>query len=86
MNEIFLNFNCAQMAASAMWIYLSSLKHHCNIVYRGKICDIYVELYINEDENIEIPQGYYYTSKMIAHFDADDKHPAFKCITFKFAY
>lgn len=86
MNEKFINFECARMAAVAMWILISSLKHHCNIVYRGSICDFYIEVYINEEIELEIPQGYYYTSKEIKHFDANDAHPAFKCITFTFEY
>ncbi len=86
MNEKFINFNCAQMAAVVMWCFLSSLKHHCNIGYHGKNCDIQVEVFLDEGEDIKIPQGYIYTSKEIEHFEGTDKHPAFKCITFKFEY
>ena len=86
MKEKFVNFNCAQMAAIAMWLYLTSFKHHCNIVYRGKTCDIHVELYLNEDKDINIPNGYYYTSKEIEHFEGTEKVPNFKIITFTFEY
>lgn len=86
MNEKFINFDCARMAAVAVWIYLSSFKHHCNIGYRGDICDIEVEVYLNENEDIKIPQGYNYTSKAIEHFEGTDKVPNFKIITFTFEY
>lgn len=86
MNEKFFNFDCARMAAVAMWFYLSSFKHHCNIGYRGDICDIQVEVYLNEDEDIKIPQGCNYTSKEIEHFEGTDKVPNFKIITFTFEY
>lgn len=86
MNEKFLNFNCAQMAAVVMWSYLSSFKRHCNIVYFGRICDFQVEVYLNEDEDIVIPQGYIYTSKKIEHFEGTDKVPDFKLITYTFEY
>ena len=86
MNEKFINFNCAQMAAVAMWIYLSSFKHHCNIGYCGKTCDIQVEVYLDEGKDIEIPKGYIYTSKEIDQFVGSDKIPGFKIITFNFEY
>lgn len=86
MNEKFINFNCAQMAAVAMWIYLSSFKHHCNIGYCGKTCDIEVEVYLDENEDIKIPQGYMYTSKAIEHFKGTDINLEFKLITFTFEY
>lgn len=86
MNEKFFNFDCARMAAVAVWIFLSSLKHHCNILYRGKNCGIQVEVYQNEDEDIKIPQGYMYTQKAIEHFEETDKTPGFKLITYTFEY
>lgn len=86
MNGKFLNFNCAQMAAVVMWSYLSSFKHHCNIVYRGRNCDIHVEVYLNDEDDIIIPQGYIYTSKEIEHFEGTDKVPDFKIVTYTFEY
>ena len=86
MNEKFLNFNCAQMAAVVMWSYLSSFKHHCNIGYRGKNCNIHVEVYLNAEDDIIIPQGYIYTSKEIEHFEGTDKVPDFKIVTYTFEY
>ena len=86
MNEKFINFNCAQMAAVAMWTYLSSFKHRCTIVYCGKTCDIQVEVYLDEGEDIEIPKGYIYTLKVIDNFVGSDIAPGFKVITFNFEY
>ena len=86
MNEKFVNFNCAQMAAVAMWMLFSSLKLHCNIMYNGDNCDISVDVFLDEGDDIDIPQGYYYTSKDIKNFDATSKHPAFTSITFNFMY
>jgi len=86
MNEKFINFDCARMAAVAVWIYLSSFKHHCNIRYRGKNCDIQVEVYLDESEDIKIPQGYMYTSKAIEHCEGTEIVPEFKIITFTFEY
>lgn len=86
MNEKFINFNCAQMAAVSMWMLFSSLKLHCNLRYYGGRCNIELEVFLHEGDNPEIPQGYYYTSKKIQDFEAEEKHPAFTSITFSFDY
>ena len=86
MKEKFINLDCARMAAVAMWIFLTTFKHHCNMLYRGERFGFQVEVYLNENEDIKIPKGYIYTSKERAHFVGTDKVPSFDIIVFTFEY
>ena len=86
MKEKFINANCAQMAAVTMWVYLTSLKLHCNLKFEGGQHDFVVVVYLKEGETIKIPKGYYYTTKKIKKFEADNLTEAFTCVYFTFEY
>lgn len=86
MNEKFINCNCAQMAAVAMWLWLSALKLHCNLKYGGGDSYIIVDVFLDEKKDIDLPPRYLYTSKVVRDFKATKKSSAFRGIEFTFEY
>lgn len=86
MNEKFINCNCAQMAAMEMWLWLSALKLHCNLKYGGGDSYIYVEVYLDEKKDINLPPRYLYSSKVVHDFKATKKSSTFRSIEFTFEY
>ena len=80
------NFNCAQMAAVTLWMYLTSLKLHCNLKFEEWQHHFVVVVYLLEGETIKIPKGFCYTTKKIKKFEADNLTDAFTCVWFTFEY
>lgn len=86
MNEKFINFNCALMAAVSMWILMTSQCRQCNLGYFQNERTIELVVFLDAGAEVKIPKGYFYTSKSIHHFDASETIPAFYSITFFFKY
>lgn len=86
MNEIFLNFNCAQMAAVAMWMLMTSQKLQCKLVYYKNLSAIEVVVFLDAGTEVEIPKGYCYTSRSVHHFEETKTTPAIYTIAFTFEY
>lgn len=86
MSEKFANFNCAQMAAIAMWMLFCSLKLQCKL-HCFKHAEFFdVTVFFDAGTKVEIPKGYCYSSKQEYHYPENDESPAFETLRFTFEY
>lgn len=86
MSEKFMNFNCAQMAAMAMWMLFSSLKLQCKLTCWKHVECFDVTVFLDAGTKVEMPKGYCYSSKQEYHYPESDTTPAFDTLTFTFEY
>lgn len=86
MKQKFINLNCAQMAAVAMWMLFTSQGLQSKVHNYKNVPSFDVVVFLDEGEEIVIPKGYNYTTKTVTHYKQDVTTPPFTSIRFTFEY
>ena len=86
MNEKFLNYGCATMAAAALALYFGNLGYHVLLSLGTDMGDIEVRVFTTPNEEIITPSGYLYTKLKVEHYFDEGKTPDFDVTYFYFKH